>query len=948
MRDESETGPPTGVLPGEPVNPKVMPGEAPGGAVGPAAGYAAPPLIDVTLLADRLDDIGRNRETAKTDKRAAALAVLREADLEGMAAAARRLETRVPGIVVARAICELRDAIVDMTYRFVRAYLVHPESGIEGEGLCVTAVGGYGRGLMAPYSDVDLLFLIPYKSTPWVESMVESVLYLLWDLGLKVGHATRSVNECLRLAKRDHTIATTLLETRLVSGDVRHLEDLRKRFAEQIAKTSGANYVEAKLAERDERHSRLGNSRYLVEPNVKEGKGGLRDLHTLFWIAKYIFRVEQVSELVDLNVLTQQEYNTFRSAESFLWDVRCRLHTIAGRAEERLSFDLQLEVAGRMGYADTAGRRGVEAFMKNYFLVAKDVGDLTRIICAALEMQNRASRPIASRLLPFGARLPGAPKGFSIVSGRLGVDTFDVFQSDSVNLIRLFHLATQNNLYIHPGALRLVTQSLSLVDDALRTDEEANRLFLEILTSRKGVERGLRRMNEAGVLGLFVPDFGRIVAMMQFNMYHHYTVDEHLLRVVGQVNEIERGSMVEELPLADRVMRRITARRVLYVAAFLHDIAKGRKEDHSIAGARVAEMLCPRFGLDRGETETVVWLVRWHLIMSDTAQRRDIFDPKTVRDFTAHVQSPERLRLLFILTIADIRGVGPGTWNSWKAQLLSDLYTESEIVLRGGDTKAGRRARVRAAQEEVAEHLTGWAPGDLARSFSQMTEGYWLAFDAPVLARHAALIRTVEDAVSPEALALDLEADEASGVTRVTVAARDRQGLFATLTGAIAAAGGTIVEAKVNTSLDGVALDVFDVQGPGGGPFDPDAEVPRLEGLLRACLAGETDPAQRITRKRPPKREQAFDVAPSVVFDNHASDAFTVVEAGGRDRPGLLFDLAQALRSLRLSVGSAHIATYGERAVDVFYVKDRGGLKLVSAGALKAVEIALLEVLQID
>ncbi len=465
-------------------------------------------------------------------------------------------------------------------------------------------------------------------------------------MGLKVGHATRSIAECVRLAKQDITIRTSLLEARYLWGDRGLYEELRKKFWSDIAIGNGQDFVEAKLAERDARHLRQGESRYLVEPNIKDGKGGLRDLQTLYWIGKYLYRVEDTSDLVNHGVFTKDEYKTFQKAEAFLWTVRCHLHYLTGRAEERLSFDVQPELAKRLGYTDPNLHRAVERFMRSYFLVAKDVGDLTRIFCAALEEQNRKTHPSLTRLLPGFLKLRASNDDFFVENGRLAARA-GLFRENPVNLIRLFHVADAKGRGYPPRhAAAVLRAQLDLIDDKVRDSAEASRLFLDILCSRRDPERALRRMNEAGVMGRFMPEFGRVVALMQFNMYHHYTVDEHLLVAVGNISRMERGELRQELPLVSDLIKRVKSREVLYVATLLHDMAKGLPGDHSEIGAAMADSVCPRFGLSAEDTDTVAWLVRNHLVMSDAAQKRDVSDPKTVQDFVGVVQTRERLRLL--------------------------------------------------------------------------------------------------------------------------------------------------------------------------------------------------------------------------------------------------------------------------------------------------------------
>ena len=899
-------------------------------------------IVDPERLRSELDAVAARHEGDGEGRKRALVEVLKHTLAAGRAKARERLEQGAHrGRVCAENLSYLQDTIIRALFEFTTRH-IHPVANPStSEGLCVAAVGGYGRGTLAPGSDIDLLFLLPYKQTPWGESVVESMLYVLWDLGHKVGHSTRTVADCVRLAREDFTIRTALLEARYLIGDKALFDEFEKRFDHEVVKGTGNEFVEAKLGERDDRHGRAGESRYLVEPNVKDGKGGLRDLNTLFWIAKYIYRVKQPSDLVGAGVFTRSEFATFRKAEDFLWAVRCELHFLTGRAVDRITFDLQTEMANRLGYQGHGGLKAVERFMKHYFLIAKDVGDLTRIFCAALEEQEKKKKPGIGRFMQALRRKKKMLKGFTIEGGRLAFQDESVVARDPVNLIRIFHMADQHSLEIHPDALKLVTRSLKYVGADLRADEEANRLFFEILTSHKDPEHTLRMMNEAGVLGRFVPDFGRIVALMQFNMYHHYTADEHLLRAVGILAEIEKTTEPGDHPLATELTASIKNRAVLYLAVFLHDIAKGRDEDHSEAGESIAKTLCPRLGMSEGETETVAWLVKNHLVMSDVAQRRDISDLRTVRDFASLVQSPERLKLLFVLTVVDIKAVGPGVWNGWKGQLLRELYYETSAVLQGGDARLNRNARVAEAKEALRARFADWSEKAWKAYVGRHTEAYWLAFDTDILERHARLIAGAEDALTVSA-----RSDPGRDVTEVTLYAQDHPGLFSRFAGACAILGMNIVDAKIFTTRDGMALDTLWVQDQDGGAISEERRVRRLEDTIRKVLAGEVLPPDLIEQRfKGESRTEAFQIAPQVFIDNNASDTFTVIEVNGLDRPGLVHALTKALFHLGLTIGSAHIATYGERAVDVFYVKDVIGHKVTNANKKKAVERHLLEAL---
>lgn len=869
---------------------------------------------------------------------------------EGRAEAEAKLLERQDGLVCARTLCERMDELVRIVHDAVVQHLYPSANPSAGERVAVAATGGYGRGTLAPGSDVDLLFLLPYKQTAWSESVVEAMLYVLWDLKLKVGHATRSVEECLREAHADMTIRTSLLETRFLFGDRELFDDLTKRFDKEIIATSAPAFVDAKLKERDARVAKAGASRYLVEPNVKDGKGGLRDLNTLFWIAKYVYRVKEPEELVAAGLFTQDEFNLFARCEEFLWRVRCHMHFATGRSEERLTFDLQRTIAERIGYAPRGGLSAVERFMKAYFLIAKDVGDLTAIVCAELEARQTKPRPMLDRVFGrFRRRRGGAlvGDGFIIDNNRLNVENEDVFERDPVNLIRLFWLADRHNLAIHPDAKRLATRSLKLIGPSLRNDPEANRLFLEIITSKNAPEVVLRQMNEAGVLGRLVPDFGRIVAMMQFNMYHHYTVDEHLVRSVGVLTEIEAGHLGSEHPLANQIFPTIQNRRALYVAVFLHDIAKGRPEDHSTAGAAIARKLGPRFGLTDAETDTVAWLIEHHLLMSNTAQSRDLSDPATIKSFAEVVQTMERLKLLLVLTIADIKAVGPGTWTGWKGQLLRNLYHETEVLLGGGAADLARSERVRLAQEQLRAELPDWSDEEFEAYAARHTPGYWMKTDETRRAKQARLLMESEKAGRTVTTAY--ETDQFRAVTELTILSPDHPRLLAIITGACAASGGNIVDAQIFTTTDGMALDTIVLSRA----FDRDEdELRRAERVAKAierALKGEVRIADLVDGKRPSKeRSRAFHVPPEVTIDNSLSNRQTVIEVSGLDRPGLLYDLTTALGKLNLNIASAHIVTFGEKAVDVFYVTDLTGTKVTHAGRQATIRRALLDVFKAE
>src|SRR5487761_17643 len=895
-------------------------------------------VIDRRLLLARLDE--RAEDGAPSPPQL--VAFLKDALAAGRAEIRQRFDTDGSGTDAAHALCFLMDQLIRVLCDFTVGHVYPAANPTEGERMALVAVGGYGRGELAPHSDVDLLFLLPYKATPHTEQVVEYMLYALWDLGLKVGQSTRSINETIAQAKSDLTIRTAILEARYVWGDQKIFDEMKAAFDADIVKGNAASYVRDKLAERNARHQRLGDSRYVVEPNVKEGKGGLRDLHTLFWIAKFAYRVADVSKLVALKVFSADEAARFARAQNFLWTVRCHLHFLAGRAEDRLPFEYQTEIGRRMGYTDHAGSRGVERFMKHYFLIAKDVGDLTRIICAVLESEHKA-RPLLAWRPWSGAK---TLDGFVVEGGRIDVDSEDAFRHNRVDLLRLFHVAEEHDLDIHPHALRLITHNLRLIDNNLRADPEANRLFMEILTSRKDPEVALRRLNEAGVFGRFVPDFGRVVAQMQYDMYHIYTVDEHTIFAIGILSKLEKGLLGDELPLTTALTPTIDAssRRALYLAVLCHDIAKGRGGDHSILGEEVAQKLGPRLGLSAEETETVAWLVRWHLLMSATAFKLDVDDPKTISDFVERVQSPERLKLLLLLTVVDIRAVGPKVWNGWKATLLREVYHRAAELMAGGLVDQARGQRIAAAQAAVRQLLGDFTPEEIDSFIAKGYPFYWLSFEPEIMAQHARLIREAER--DNKLLTVETRVDPRRAVTEVTLYTADHAGLFSRIAGALAIAGANIVDAKILTMQNGMALDTFTVQDQAGGAFDKPERIARLSATLEGVLSGAIKAHVELAKPQPiPARTRTLAVPPRVIINNNASRTHTVIEVNGRNRPGLLFQVTRGLTALNLQIASAKISTYGEKVVDVFYVKDLFGHKIDDEVRLKTIREGVLAAL---
>ncbi len=936
------------------------------------------PFLDPEEAARTLASALARPADAGPTPRAAALAVFRrhlariqERVREGFE------QHRLDGEGAAHALAALTDGLIRALHDFtlgdaLQEPLAAAGPDAPGQTLAIAATGGYGRGTLAPFSDIDLLFLTDETPAPAILSAVEFMLYFLWDLGLKVGHATRSVSQCIAEAAEDTTVRTTLLDARRIAGDDALFSMFQARAIVACVEAGASGFIADKQHERAVRHGRYGESPFLVEPNIKEGRGGLRDMQTLYWLGRYVLGIRSLSDLSRRvgdapPLLTEQEAKRARRSWDFLWTVRFHLHYVAGRAEERLTFDMQPVVGARMGYTRHGRQVGVERFMRHYFLTAREVMRLTHIL--EPQVLREALGPPATAPATDNALREA---GFMLADGQIMPAPGVSFDEQPIMMLRLLALARARRLAIHPLAMHALIRWERRAA-SLRGDAEASRILLDLICGerphrRPGAERNaqarrdeirqdepwqsgarwLHVLNETGLLGRLIPAWSRIVGQMQFDTYHVFTVDEHTIEAVRILGTLEAGHLHEETPVANELVEDLQSRRALYVATLLHDIAKGSGGDHSELGSEMALELCPALGLSAEETETVSWLILHHLLLSQTAFRRDIDDPKTILDLADTIQSPERLRLLLILTVVDMRAVSAKVWNAWKATLLRELYTRVAEVLAGGLATTERDVRVARAKDAVTILLDeeGFTADEIGAFLQLGYGGYWLSFDPETHARHARMIRDSRASSAP--LTVETQPLPSRAVTEVTVYTGDHSGLFSRIAGALAVAGASIVDARIHTMTDGMALDTFWVQDAAEDTFDAPHRIARLSVLVEQALSGRLDLSGEIARSSAGllgRRMRAIHVPPRVVIDNRASNAHTVIEVNGRDRPGLLHDVTAAISQQGLQIASAHVTTYGVRAVDVFYVKDLFGLKISSERKLAELREALLGVL---
>ncbi|PHR63205.1 MAG: [protein-PII] uridylyltransferase [Robiginitomaculum sp.] len=848
------------------------------------------------------------------------------------------------GVACARAFCAGQDQVLLAICQLV----ADVTEGGWPEQVSLGATGGYGRGELAPGSDLDLLFLIQKGDAQKFSTPIEQVLYLLWDCGLKVGHAVRLEKECQQLVNADHTIGTAMMDLRPLFGPEIPIERLSKALRKKYNSRSNIAFITDKLRERDARHEKQGSARYVVEPNVKEGKGALRDLQSLVWIARRIDPEAFVAGGSKPTFFTPEEYRTFERANRFLWTVRCWLHFLTRRDEDRLTFDMQPIIAKKLKYRDGPEQPGVERLMKAYFLNAREVGFLTRIFCTKLE--ERAAKPAPrglSRWVPVRRRRIRQmdQAGFVLFNGRLAFEDRVPKPDQPAQLVQLFLLADKAAVDIHPDALAHVRRAVPGLPKTVRKNPELIEPLIECLTEAHLPETLLRLMAETGLLGKLVPEFGRIIAQTQFNMYHSYTVDEHTLRAIGVLRKLENGRMQLDGIDMGALLAKSKNRRVLYLAMLLHDTGKGLG-DQEVAGGIATRTACARMGLSVPEVELAGWLVENHLLYSDTAQGRDLADPETISRFAAKIKSLERLRLLFALTVADIRAVGPEVWTGWKGQLLVDLYMQTESYLLGRLNRDMIATQKESQIVVVHKKLQKALPDPVFWKFwrEEPDDRYWLEFSHDQLLAHAKMVRKASK--QQQGPGFELLAGSGQHLTTMVVWAEDQPGLFAGLCAVATASGAEIASARISTTSSDRAFDVLHLHDGRGGPFA--ANNPRALLRLTEMLGTyfETGQAPISQPRRRTRREAAFTVMPEVVIDNEISRRATLIECVGADRVGLLFNLAQTLNQCGVNIHSAHITTYGERAVDIFYVNEKNGQKIKNARRLAHIRKKLLQIIQ--
>ena len=807
----------------------------------------------------------------------------------------------------------------------------------------VIAQGGYGRGELNPCSDIDLLFLYQHKRDPYVESVAERILYSLWDTRLTVGHAMRNVRECVRLAAAELKVKTSLLDARFLCGD----EGLYREFAvamERDVLSRGAErFFQEKLAETRDRHQRYGDSVYLLEPQLKEGEGGLRDLHTAMWMARVKFKTNSIAALVQKSVITEREREEVEAARDFLWHVRNALHFRSGQHQDQLTFEYQERLAEDLGFQPTANLKAVEHFMRTYYLHAATVNRFAdEIIERCLE------RPRPYRLIGRFITRQIRP-GVRISSGILSISGAELLRDDPTNLILVFVDAQRHDVAISNSTKRVLRANLDLLDDTRRRDPRTVAAFFDVLGGKHKVYETLLEMHRVGVLGAFLPEFGHLLCMVLHDLYHTYTVDEHSLMAVKELERLFAGEHKQVAALLTQVMREVDRVEILYLALILHDIGKGHGGGHSERGAKMVDDIAERLQLNTDDAAQLKFLVSQHLTMSHLAQRRDIHDQRLLIDFAKRVETLDNLKKLYLLTFADMRAVGPKIWNNWHDMLLSELYRNTaDIFERETFVEEDYAERVQRIKQRVAAAAEGVDPRALESFLNDMPDRYFLGTAEDSIVHHLQLARGLEG----QPFVTEVKHFPDREFSEFTVITGDRPGLFSMLTGVLLAHGMNILTASINTSSAGMALDIFRISH---GDLPEAAQRPerweRVVIALGRVLAGELDVEQLVAASyRPSILAKRFvpRVPTEVDIDNTVSEYFTVLDVYTQDRVGILFAITNTLFHLGLSIHIAKITTNVDQVLDVFYVTDGAGQKILDASRLEQVRAELLRRLTQD
>jgi [protein-PII] uridylyltransferase len=833
-------------------------------------------------------------------------------------------------------ITEMTDVLIRKLFQSLMRDLTRTGRG--KERITLVPLGGYGRGELNPYSDIDLMFLYDGKNSQPVENIANKILYFLWDMRMDVGYSVRTIPDCVEMAASDGTVKTALLDARFLAGSRLLFQDFRKTLTGQIVAKGSDAFIRAKVDEQGKRREKYGSSVYILEPNVKEGEGGLRDLHTALWVAKIKYKVTDPRELVIKGVVTEEELQQYRAALGYLWRVRNELHYLAGRKNDQLTFEAQVGLASFFGYRDHGKVLAVEEFMRDYYLHATRVEHLSSMLVSRCAVREEP----ALKILGYFIRRP-VGEGFYVIRGELVIPDEKVIEEDPRRLMKIFELAQKHGVTLNIKVKSLVRANLHLVNDKFRRSKEVNSSFFNILTSGKLVAETLRTMHHLEFLHHFIPEFERLYCKVQHDLYHIYTIDIHSLFAVEEIVKLRDGVCAKELPVLTKLVNEVGRLELLLLAVLLHDIGKGEGGGHAEKGAEMVPTIARRMGLSREETERLEFLIRNHILMAHIAQRRDLHDEKMIIQFARQMEKSENLKMLYLLTYADIRAVGPDVWTEWKALLLQELYEKAFQILERGDFRLEASGeRVKAVKRKVVALLENDLPAQQVKDeLKQMTTRHLLSNTPQVLAEHVKLLASL----AREQIVMKVSHETESGYSNFTICTLDVPGLFSRITGVMAANGMNILGAQIHTSKNGKALDILQINSPQGFVITDEQRWKRVEENMRKVLEGKVQVKSLVEKKQRPTllAEKVKPRFPTrVEIDNEVSEDYTVIDIYTHDKIGLLYAITSTLTTLGLYIYVSKISTKVDQVADVFYVKDIFGQKILAPDKLQEIRERLL------
>jgi len=886
-------------------------------------------------LSDALKGDGKSFE----EKRGAYLAAAREFLEHFREELKRGHREGEDGASVVLSITSMTDALVTRLFTALSDDLQMTKTG----ELSLVAIGGYGRRELNPYSDLDLMFLYSGKDSKLVEEVANRLLYFLWDLRLDVGYSVRTLADCVEMAGNDLTVKTALLDARILSGSEPLFRELKKLMLTQVLAKRSDAFITEKLEELKKRREKYGSSVYILEPNIKEGEGCLRDLHTAMWVAKIKYKVDEPRELVIKGVLSEEELALYLGSLSYLWRIRNELHYLASRKNDQLTFEAQTSMARFFGYQDRGNTLAVEQFMQDFYLHANRVEHFSSVLITKCSQREDGAR----KILGYFTRRP-VGEGFYVMKGELVVPDESVIAKDPIRLIRIFEYAQKQGVAIGLAAKGLIREHLDLVNDKFRRSKEANASFFKILQSEKGVSETLQQMHHLGFLNRFIPEFERIYCKVQHDVYHIYTVDTHTLFAVDEIARLWRGERRDTLPLLTQLAMEVDKRWLLLLAVLLHDVGKGAGGGHAEVGAELSRTVARRMGLSKEDGERLQFLVRHHLLLAHIAQRRDLHDERMIIQFARQMEKSENLKMLYLLTYADIKAVGPEVWTEWKGLLLQELYEKAFQVLERGDFKLEASGdRVRRVKRAIYDLLREDYPQQIVKDELQsLTTRHLLSYTPEVI---AAQLRTLL-ALTDNLLVLKLSHETEKGYTNCTVCTYDVPGLFSMITGVMAANGMNILGAQIHTNTNEKVLDILQVNSPQGFVITDQGRWARLESDLRQVLEGRVRVSTLVAKRHRPSilSEKAKPtVAARVEIDNEVSSDYTVIDIYAHDQVGLLYSITSTLTRLGLYIGVSKISTKVDQVADVFYVKDIFGQKISDPAKLEEIRHELLSAIDL-